>query len=47
MKKNIINKKSEEFLTEYLNNPSPTGFESAGPENVVKLYQAIYSYTFC
>lgn len=26
----IINKKSEEFLRKYLNNPSPTGFESEG-----------------
>ena len=41
MKKNIINKKSEEFLTEYLNNPSPTGFESAGQKmwlNYIKPY---------
>ena len=28
--KNIITKKSEIFLKEYLNNPSPTGFESGG-----------------
>ena len=28
--KNIINSKSEKFLQEYLNNPSPTGFESKG-----------------
>tara|TARA_B100001250_G_scaffold406796_1_gene426456 strand:- start:63 stop:1151 length:1089 start_codon:yes stop_codon:yes gene_type:complete len=28
--KNIINKKSEKFLENYLNNPSPTGFESNG-----------------
>jgi putative aminopeptidase FrvX len=26
----IINKKSEAFLSKYLNNPSPTGFESSG-----------------
>ena len=26
----IINKKSEKFLSEYINNPSPTGFESEG-----------------
>jgi len=41
MKKNIINKKSEKFLTEYLNNPSPTGFESAGQKmwlNYIKPY---------
>ena len=29
-KKKIITKKSEVFLEEYLNNPSPTGFESGG-----------------
>ena len=29
-KKNIITKKSELFLKDYLNNPSPTGFESEG-----------------
>ena len=29
-KKNIINKESEKFLEIYLNNPSPTGFESGG-----------------
>lgn len=28
--KKIINSKSEKFLTKYLNNPSPTGFESEG-----------------
>ena len=28
----IINKKSEEFLTRYLNNTSPTGFESPGQQ---------------
>ena len=30
MKKNIITKKSELFLKNYLDNPSPTGFESSG-----------------
>ena len=31
MKKNkIINKNSEVFLEKYINNPSPTGFESKG-----------------
>ena len=29
-KKKIITKKSEVFLEKYLNNPSPTGFESGG-----------------
>jgi putative aminopeptidase FrvX len=29
-KKKIITKKSERFLEDYLNNPSPTGFESGG-----------------
>ena len=28
--KKIINSKSEKFLSKYLNNPSPTGFESEG-----------------
>ena len=41
MKKNIITVKSEKFLIEYLNNPSPTGFESSGQKlwlNYVKPY---------
>ncbi len=41
MKKNIITAKSENFLIEYLNNPSPTGFESSGQKlwlNYVKPY---------
>ena len=29
-KTSIINKKSEDFLEKYLNNASPTGFESEG-----------------
>ena len=29
-KKKIITKTSEQFLENYLNNPSPTGFESGG-----------------
>ena len=29
-KKSLITKKSEKFLEDYLNNPSPTGFESEG-----------------
>ena len=29
-KKRIITKKSEVFLERYINNPSPTGFESEG-----------------
>lgn len=36
-----INKKSEKFLQEYLNNPSPTGFESKGQKmwlNYIKPY---------
>ncbi len=36
-----INKKSEKFLKEYLNNPSPTGFESKGQKmwlNYIKPY---------
>ena len=41
MKKNIITNKSEKFLIEYLNNPSPTGFESGGQKlwlNYIKPY---------
>jgi len=41
MKKNIITGKSEKFLIEYLNNPSPTGFESSGQKlwlNYIKSY---------
>ena len=41
MKKNIITNKSEKFLIEYLNNPSPTGFESGGQKlwlNYLKPY---------
>ena len=41
MKKNIITNKSEKFLIEYLNNSSPTGFESSGQKlwlNYVKPY---------
>ena len=30
IKKRIVTKKSERFLEDYLNNPSPTGFESQG-----------------
>ena len=32
MSKSVINKTSEKFLEEYLNNPSPTGFESKGQQ---------------
>tara|TARA_Y100001954_G_C15811703_1_gene605538 strand:+ start:660 stop:1748 length:1089 start_codon:yes stop_codon:yes gene_type:complete len=42
MKKNrIITKESESFLRKYINNPSPTGFESAGQKmwlNYIKPY---------
>ena len=40
-KKKIITKKSEQFLENYLNNPSPTGFESGGQKmwlNYIKPY---------
>jgi hypothetical protein len=30
MSKKIITKKSEAFLTKYINNAAPTGFESGG-----------------
>ena len=41
MKNKIITKKSEKFLQSYLNNPSPTGFESQGQRmwlNYIKPY---------
>ena len=40
-KKNILNKKSFDFLEKYINNPSPTGFESEGQKmwlNYIKPY---------
>ena len=40
-KKSILNKKSLEFLEKYINNPSPTGFESSGQKmwlNYIKPY---------
>ena len=40
-KKNILNKKSLNFLEQYINNPSPTGFESSGQKmwlNYIKPY---------
>lgn len=39
--KSILNKKSYRFLEEYINNPSPTGFESSGQKlwlNYIKPY---------
>ena len=36
IKKRIITKKSEKFLQDYLNNPSPTGFESQGQKMWLK-----------
>ena len=40
-KKTNINKKASDFLNEYINNPSPTGFESKGQKiwlNYIKPY---------
>ena len=40
-KKSILNKKSFDFLEKYINNPSPTGFESEGQKmwlNYIKPY---------
>jgi len=40
-KKSILNKKSIQFLENYINNPSPTGFESEGQKmwlNYIKPY---------
>jgi len=36
--KSILDAASQTFLYKYLNNPSPTGFESAGQKNLVKLF---------
>ena len=36
----VINKNSLRFLEKYINNASPTGFESEG-KNLVGLYQTI------
>ena len=39
--KSIITKNSESFLEDYINNPSPTGFESGGQKlwlNYIKPY---------
>ena len=30
VKRDVITEQSEKFLKDYLNNPSPTGFESEG-----------------
>ena len=40
-KKSILNKSSYDFLEKYINNPSPTGFESNGQKlwlNYIKPY---------
>ncbi len=44
-KKSLITEKSLHFLTEYLNNPSPTGFESPG-QKIWKKYLEPYVDTF-
>jgi putative aminopeptidase FrvX len=44
-KKSLITEKSLRFLTEYLNNPSPTGFESPG-QKIWKKYLEPYVDTF-
>ncbi|PCI31021.1 MAG: peptidase M42 [Flavobacteriaceae bacterium] len=45
MSKNIINKKSEKFLEKYLNNASPTGYESEG-QKIWMAYLKPYVDTF-
>jgi len=42
----IINKKSEAFLHQYLNNASPTGFEAPGQKLWLErcIWMACYSY---
>lgn len=44
-KKSILNKKSIDFLTNYLNNPSPTGYESEG-QKIWMQYLKPYVDTF-
>ena len=50
MVKNILNKDSLNFLTNYLNNPSPTGFESQGQKiwldytNIYKVLKSTPSF---
>ncbi len=45
-KKSIINKNSEKFLFEYLNNPSPTGYESEGQKLWLKYIEPYIDETF-
>ena len=42
---NIFNEKSIKFLTEYLNNPSPTGYESEG-QKIWMEYLKPYVHSF-
>ena|SRR5690554_147457 len=45
-KKSIITKESEKFLFEYLNNPSPTGYESEGQKLWLKYIKPYVDETF-
>src|SRR5690554_4186779 len=45
-KKSIITKSSEKFLFEYLNNPSPTGYESKGQKLWLKQISPFVDKTF-
>lgn len=45
-KKSIVSKKSFEFLKEYINNPSPTGFESEGQKLWLKNIKPYVDETF-
>ncbi|MAY82849.1 MAG: peptidase M42 [Flavobacteriales bacterium] len=45
-KKSIINKQSEKFLFEYLNNPSPTGYEAEGQKIWLKYINSLVDETF-
>ena len=40
--KSLLTKESYSFLQNYINNPSPTGFETSGQKNVDGLYKALY-----
>ena len=46
-KKKIITKKSEQFLEDYLNNCSPTGFESEGQKMWLDYIKPYIDDSFC
>lgn len=46
MKTKIINKKSIEFLTQYINNPAPTGYEAEGQKLWLKYIEQYVDKTY-